>query len=584
MEKAMSLGGLQKYRGSERRIIGLILLLLSTTSLYAQEQPKDDDTLQLRQNTFDKSIERPLDNYLNRLNQAAEVIEQEAASDRSVTPAQQPQTSAERVSDNFAVPEPRPVARDFAANSLEPQTIGSDLLEGGDEPTEGNDTAEADDNGSIITGATRNQSVQPIGGSTKPRNAIQVGSEAERIARERLANTGINPLKARGAGAELKTLPLDTNIVRRENNPYNATGIPVGLWRFRPTVSQGVEVTTNEGDTSTSSITTFTLSGIADWNDTQLNLESDLSITAPLDEGDAELEGAVNLNGTHTVSNALQAFGNVGYANNGASTTGGLDTEFATETTLQTFDISAGLRATGAKTQITGTIGAIHEAYDNAVTTTGVLLQDDRNNTVFSGALRLGYEVSPSLTPFAQVIVGRRMMANTKDALGFERSGYEIDATIGSEVDLGDKLRGEISAGWLGITYDDARLASWNSLALRGLLNWSPQRNTNLELAATSVVDAGSSATIGASTTYGLSATATHLFRDNLTGSAQLGYSFRDYANGADENLISARMDATYWFNRTFGLTGNISHQISDSAASGSQGATTLRLGVTVQR
>lgn len=583
MEKAMVAGSLPAYKGKQWHANGALLcfaaLLLSSTHLTAQEQAAS--TALLRQNSIDENINRPLDNYLNRLNQVVQSIEDEANENNSAQP--RTQTSAATQTDRFAVPEPRRLNRDFSASDLELPTIDASPLEMGDEiaSDEASDLSagtinDATDDSNIITGAT-SRTAQAAPRQATPRQAASAQS----------SRSGNNLLRVRNEEKAAKALPLESNIVRRDGSPYAATGVPLGVWRFRPTLSSGVEVTSGEGRTETSSITTFTLNGLAEWSNTQLNLDSDLSITTPIGStngNDTQLEGAVDLSGTHTISNTIQAFGNVGYAANNASATGGLDTDFAVETTQHIFNLNAGLRTTGAKTQITGTIGATREAYDDAQATTDILPQDDRNNTVLSGALRLGYEVSPSLTPFAQMIVGRRIMDNSIDSLGFERSGYEFDATIGTEINLGEKLRGEISAGWLGTTYDDQRLESLNAIAFRGLVNWSPQRNSNLELAATSSLDAGSSTTISASTTYGLSATATHIFRDNLTGSAQLGYSFRDSDNGADENLISARMDATYWFNRTFGLTGNISHQIADSAASGSQSSTTLRLGVTVQR
>lgn len=592
MEKAMVAGSLPAYKGKQWHANGALLcfaaLLLSSTHLTAQEQATS--TKLFRQNSIDENIDRPLDNYLNRLNQVAQSIEDEANENNSAQP--QTQNSAATQADRFAVPEPRRVNRDFSASDLELPTIDASPLEMGDEiagdaaSDVSSDDASNDLASGAINDATDDSNIM-TGATSRTAQSAQRQAAQRQAASAQSSRSGNNLLRVRNADKAARALPLESNIVSRDSSPYAATGIPLGVWRFRPTLSSGVEVTSGEGRTETSSITTFTLNGLAEWSNTQLNLDSDLSITTPIGStngNDTQLEGAVDLSGTHTISNTIQTFGNVGYAANNASATGGLDTDFAVETTQHTFDINAGLRTTGAKTQITGTIGATRAAYDDAQATTGILRQDDRNNTVLSGALRLGYEVSPSLTPFAQMIIGRRIMDNSIDSLGFERSGYEFDGTIGTEINLGEKLRGEISAGWLGTTYDDQRLESLNAIAFRGLVNWSPQRDSNLELAATSSLDAGSSATISASTTYGLSATATHIFRDNLTGSAQLGYSFRDSDNGADENLISARMDATYWFNRTFGLTGNISHQIADSAASGSQSSTTLRLGVTVQR
>ena len=55
--------------------------------------------------------------------------------------------------------------------------------------------------------------------------------------------------------------------------------------------------------------------------------------------------------------------------------------------------------------------------------------------------------------------VGRRIYEQPVDDAGFERSGNLLGLRAGVELDLGEKLAGEVSAGWIEEQFDDPRLA-----------------------------------------------------------------------------------------------------------------------------
>ena len=68
------------------------------------------------------------------------------------------------------------------------------------------------------------------------------------------------------------------------------------------------------------------------------------------------------------------------------------------------------------------------------------------------------------------------------DTLGFERSYDSYGGRAGVEVDLGEKLNGEIALGYETYRFDDDRLDDLSGLTIDGLLNWSPQRGTERHL------------------------------------------------------------------------------------------------------
>ena len=101
-----------------------------------------------------------------------------------------------------------------------------------------------------------------------------------------------------------------------------------------------------------------------------------------------------------------------------------------------------------------------HTTYDNAEFSDGsVVSQEDRDNTFASIALRGGFEMSPAIKPFVEVELGKLMYDESLDANGFRRSGPRIGLRGGVELDIAEKLKGELAIGYLRQVIDDPRLA-----------------------------------------------------------------------------------------------------------------------------
>ena len=94
--------------------------------------------------------------------------------------------------------------------------------------------------------------------------------------------------------------------------------------------------------------------------------------------------------------------------------------------------------------------------------------------------LRTGYEISPALTPFVEIEIGRRLYDQEIDSAGFRALVRPLAARAGLELDLGEKLSGEISAGWLREDFDDDRLEPLSTPTVNADLKWSPERGTDV--------------------------------------------------------------------------------------------------------
>ncbi len=69
---------------------------------------------------------------------------------------------------------------------------------------------------------------------------------------------------------------------------------------------------------------------------------------------------------------------------------------------------------------------------------------------------RVGYELSPALIPFIEANIGRTVYDETQDSAGYERSGHSYGAKVGVEVDLGEKLKGEVGVGYEMADFEDS--------------------------------------------------------------------------------------------------------------------------------
>ena len=94
--------------------------------------------------------------------------------------------------------------------------------------------------------------------------------------------------------------------------------------------------------------------------------------------------------------------------------------------------------------------------------------------TLAGVVLRTGYEISPALTPFVELEYGQRFYDIDVDSNGFDRAATVAGARAGLELDLGEKLSGEFSGGWINEDLADPRLASISG----------PSVNADLDLVA----------------------------------------------------------------------------------------------------
>ncbi|RUV71291.1 MAG: hypothetical protein EOR30_28945 [Mesorhizobium sp.] len=350
---------------------------------------------------------------------------------------------------------------------------------------------------------------------------------------------------------------------RAEDDPFAATGIKLGSFVIRPTIEQGLTASSNadsssEGKPALLSETTLRFNAISDWRENSAVIDGYGTFLKTI-SGDEVQEARGRVDGTLNVDldNDLRAIAKLGYEAAPESASSPVVIEGTVEQPVrQTIDGSLALEKDAGKMRFALTGAVEHDIYGDAkLSTGGTLSQKDRDSTLYTATLRTGYEISPAITPFTEVEIGRRVYDLRVDTNGFERSSTRLGVRAGAELDLGEKLAGEFSAGWLREAIDDDRLPAISGATVNADLRWSPERGTTIGLTGQTIVEGTTAVNESGDILYSGRLTGEREIRANLIGNAALGVDWRDYIGSDGHDLtLSAEAGLTWWLNRYAGL------------------------------
>lgn len=395
------------------------------------------------------------------------------------------------------------------------------------------------------------------------------------------------------AGAE-RTAAIEGHNKKPEDDPFAAVGVKWGSFVIRPTIEQGLTATTN-GDSSSAgtsallSETALRFTAASDWRENSATIDGygifrETVSGYPVHDAQGRIEGQFNVD----LDNELRAIAKLGYeaVPESASSPDAI-AGVSTQPLRQTIDGSIGVEKAVGKMQYTLTGAVSHDFYGDAKLSDGTSLsQKDQDNTLYTATLRTGYEISPALTPFTEIEVGRRTYDQRIDNEGFERSSTRLGARAGLQLDMGEKLSGEFSAGWLREAIDDKSLEPISGATVNADLKWSPERGTTISLTGKTTVETTTTSGESGDILYSGRLTAERLVRSNLTANAALGLDWRDYV-GIDghDRILSAEAGLTWWLNRYAGLTTRVrTEKLTSNLPGRDYTANSIYLGVKVQR
>ncbi|MER9606311.1 outer membrane beta-barrel protein [Mesorhizobium sp. M7A.F.Ca.US.010.02.1.1] len=394
-------------------------------------------------------------------------------------------------------------------------------------------------------------------------------------------------------GAE-RTDAIEGQKKKPEDDPFAATGVKWGSFVIRPTIEQGLTATSN-GDSSSAgksallSETALRFSAASDWRENSATIDGyglfrETVSGYPVHDEQGRIEGQLNVD----LDNELRAIAKLGYeaVPESASSPDAI-AGVSKQPLRQTIDGSLAVEKHLGKMQYTLTGAVSHDFYGDAKLSDGTSLsQKDQDSTLYTATLRTGYEISPALTPFTEIEVGRRTYDQRIDNEGFERSSTRLGARAGLALDMGEKLSGEFSAGWLREAIDDKNLDAISGATVNADLKWSPERGTTIGLTGRTTVEPTTTSGESGDILYSGRLTGERQIRANLTANAALGLDWRDYI-GIDghDRVLSAEAGLTWWLNRYAGLTTRVrTEKLTSNLPGRDYTANSIFLGVKVQR
>lgn len=446
-------------------------------------------------------------------------------------------------------------------------------------------------------------SVEPIGRAQTARTTNQQRVASDEVddadlvtgtIRTPQASTLDDTSSGRATADSTRTTALEGLPRAPEENPYAPLGMRLGTFVVTPTLEQGIGWTSNanlspDGEGSTFSETALRLNAISDWSRHSATIDADVSYRKSLSGQEiSEVEGGVAGQLRLDLADQWSAFAGGGYRVRPESASSPETIEDAVSRPIRhTFTGNAGVERDLGPLRLRLAGDITRETYGNAeISGGGTLPQDDRDTTLALMRMRAGYQISPALRPFVEAEIGRRSFDEEFDRNGYRRSADRYGVHAGVEIDIQEKLRGEISAGWVSENPEDERLQTMSGLSLAANLAWSPMRGTTVALDASTEVEGSTIPGKTGSFYHSASVSVSRELRHNLTGSVLAGIGWRDYF-GHDESDLVLRGEAslTWWLNRYAGVTGRASHEAQrGTLPDRDYDETRLYLGMTFQR
>ncbi|RUM23668.1 hypothetical protein EFQ99_20555 [Rhizobium vallis] len=350
-------------------------------------------------------------------------------------------------------------------------------------------------------------------------------------------------------------------------------GIPIGTFVLRPSVTQSINTeTTKDGKTrqqraflETDAAATLT----SDWSRHQLTVTSEGAWQKNV-SGEGEEQPSFKVNGDLRLDLSRDTV---------AHLTGGYnfyreDTDdpdaiagATQQSDVQEFSAGASIQRDFGILRGTTALALTRSVYSDATLASGATVNlSDRNQTTGTLRGRVGYELSPALIPFIEATIGRTLYDETRDSAGYERSGHSYGAKAGVEIDLGEKLKGEVGVGYAMADFEDSRLSSIDTATLDASLLWSPIRGTDVNLGLQTSIQPSTTAGESGYVSHALTTTVTHQLRDNLVGTMIGGVTWRDYPSDSsinDELVYTTATGLTWNINRYLDLTSTLGYELT---------------------
>jgi hypothetical protein len=348
------------------------------------------------------------------------------------------------------------------------------------------------------------------------------------------------------------------------------TGIRLGTFMLRPSINQSIntESTRENGTKETRHYAATSIRGTltSDWSRHALTVTGETTIERNFtksEEGE-DPEGNINADlrldlADDTVAHLTGGYNFTREDSDDPNAVGGADVQSG----VHLFQTGASIARNIGKIRALAAVNGTRYVYTEAKLADGsTLITKDRNRSGIDGRLRLGYELSPALIPFAEIASGHTFYDRKRDASGYQRSSQTYAARTGVEFDFGEKLRGELGTGYEVVDYEDNRLKNVGGITFDGDATWSPQRGTDVSLGLRTTVQDSTTPGEGGWVQYELTAALAHEMRDSVVARLSGGTVFRNFDAGREDEVTwLAGAGITWAINRYLDLTSDLEYE-----------------------
>ena len=430
-------------------------------------------------------------------------------------------------------------------------------------------------------GAVSTQTVQATratqGAASRATAAGRIGSANNANGNVR-SNVAVAPVQS-GTGQNIET------------DPFGASGFRLGSFDATASLEQAIGYSDNvsgivDGEGGAFSQTDANLSLTSDWSLHQLQTNFSGSYFKPFDSNEVDqpnffTDTTLRLDLTDGYTFTARGFYNLTTQNFTSSTLapGAIDTP-----SIQTYGGSLELQRTDRKLQLTLRGSLDRNTFEDAQLGGGLIqTQSDRDSNLYQLTARVGYETSPAFTPFIEGVYGLREFDESVDRNGNQRDSNIYELRGGVEIDLGEKLQGEFSVGYVGEEFDDPLLGTLEGFTVNGQLDWSPERDSLFTLSVGSQLNDSIVANENGSIIY-----TTRLDYQRQITSRWSMDAFADYeleTNIENDTTLGFGVGVQYWVNRFSAITADVEHEMFTTDTPGSDiDETSARIGIRWQR
>jgi len=373
----------------------------------------------------------------------------------------------------------------------------------------------------------------------------------------------------------------NVSVRERARPGYEPAGIPVGEFTLRPVFEFGGGYVSNVFATPSGASDDVTLNAGAfgvlesNWGVHSLDAFWDVDYWRYLDHTDeSNLEGQVGVRGrldagVRTSFSADGSFARVTEPRTATTSPIGISEPGQHDLLSTTFSA----RHQFDQLTLSGAIGYKSYEYDaSPLLVGGSIDQSFRNRDEVTASARGNYDVSPSTSVFAEISVNDRSYDLRPPAVAFDKSSNGYDVLVGASVDMSRFARGEVAIGYFQQDFDDAPVASADSIDgfdVSMNVTWFPSELTNVTFRAAR--DVGESALVGSSgfVSTSMAVAVDHDLYWNVLLFGEVGYASDDY-EGIDrvDDRFSISAGATYLIDEKYAVDVVVSRlsQESDGA------------------